>query len=86
MSTGPLGQGVASAVGMAFAFANAALFALYIVLAHRVAQHAGMSGIDGLAAAMLIAIVGYMATNILALGLVIEDGVAQRAVHQDEDG
>ncbi len=40
---------------MAFAFANAALFALYIVLAHRVAQHPGMSGIDGLAAAMLIA-------------------------------
>jgi inner membrane transporter RhtA len=44
-------------VGLAFAFANAALFALYIVLAHRVAQHAGMSGIDGLAAAMLIACV-----------------------------
>src|SRR5688572_4093977 len=48
-------QLTAEPVGMAFAFTNAALFALYIVLAHRVAQHAGMSGIDGLAAAMLIA-------------------------------
>src|SRR5436189_200795 len=33
----------------------ALLFALYIVLAHRVAQHSGLGGIDGLAAAMLIA-------------------------------
>ncbi len=42
-------------VGVAFAFANAALFALYIVLAHRVAQDSRMSGIDGLGAAMLVA-------------------------------
>jgi inner membrane transporter RhtA len=42
-------------LGLAFAFANAALFALYIVLAHRVAQHGAMAGIDGLAAAMLVA-------------------------------
>jgi inner membrane transporter RhtA len=42
-------------VGLVFAFANAGLFALYIVLAHRVAQHGAMAGIDGLAAAMLIA-------------------------------
>ena len=44
-------------VGLAFAFANAALFALYIVLAHRVAQHGAVAGIDGLAAAMLVALV-----------------------------
>jgi inner membrane transporter RhtA len=44
-------------LGMAFAFANAALFALYIVLAHRVAQRGELGGIDGLAAAMLVAIV-----------------------------
>lgn len=44
-------------VGFAFAFANALLFALYIVLAHRVAGREGLSGIDGLAAAMLIAAV-----------------------------
>jgi inner membrane transporter RhtA len=42
-------------LGVAFAFANAALFALYIVLAHRVAQSGGTSGIDSLGAAMLVA-------------------------------
>src|SRR2546423_7142584 len=45
-------------IGVAFAFVNAALFALYIVLAHRVAVREALSGIDGLAAAMLIAAVG----------------------------
>jgi inner membrane transporter RhtA len=44
-------------VGIAFAFANAALFALYIVLAHRVSQQPAMGGIDGLAFAMLVALV-----------------------------
>src|SRR5215217_3287672 len=44
-------------LGVALAFANAVLFALYIVLAHRVARHGAMGGIDGLAAAMLIALV-----------------------------
>ena len=43
--------------GLAFAFANAALFATYIVLAHRTARLPAVSGIDGLAAAMLIAAV-----------------------------
>src|SRR5215210_1946224 len=43
--------------GVAFAFANAALFALYIVFAHRVAQSRGLIGIDGLGAAMLVAAV-----------------------------
>jgi inner membrane transporter RhtA len=45
------------ALGIAFAFANAALFALYIVLAHRVSRMEQISGIDGLAASMLIATV-----------------------------
>ncbi|MDQ6607829.1 MAG: EamA family transporter, partial [Actinomycetota bacterium] len=45
------------ALGLAFAFANAILFALYIVLADRVAKRPQLSGIDGLAAAMLIAAV-----------------------------
>jgi inner membrane transporter RhtA len=44
-------------LGVAFAFANALLFALYIVLADRVAKRPELSGIDGLAAAMLIAAV-----------------------------
>jgi len=42
-------------LGLAFAFANAVLFALYIVLAHRVAQR--VEGVDGLGAAMLVALV-----------------------------
>jgi inner membrane transporter RhtA len=42
-------------LGFAFAFANAALFALYIVLAHRVAQRPGTGGLEGLGAAMLVA-------------------------------
>jgi len=41
-------------LGVALAFANAGLFALYIVLGHRVA---GASGIDGLAASMVLAAV-----------------------------
>jgi inner membrane transporter RhtA len=41
-------------LGFALAFANAGLFALYIVLSHRVAQGAGL---DGLAASMLAALV-----------------------------
>jgi inner membrane transporter RhtA len=44
-------------LGVAFAFANAALFALYIVLAHRAAQHPAIRGIDGLGLSMLIAAV-----------------------------
>ncbi len=40
-----------------FAFANAALFTLYIVLAHRLARRPAMGGIDGLAAAMIFALV-----------------------------
>src|SRR3954466_15368815 len=42
-------------LGVALAFANALGFALYIVLAHRVARHGGVGGLDGLAAAMLVA-------------------------------
>jgi inner membrane transporter RhtA len=42
-------------LGVAFAFANAGLFAAYIVLADRVAKRASLSGVDGLAASMLIA-------------------------------
>ena len=43
------------ALGFVFAFANALLFSVYIVLADRVAKRPELSGIDGLAAAMLIA-------------------------------
>ncbi|HLW60831.1 MAG TPA: EamA family transporter [bacterium] len=42
-------------LGVAFAFANAVLFALYIILAHRVSRNEALNRLDGLAAAMLIA-------------------------------
>jgi len=44
-------------LGVAVAFANAGLFAVYIVLAHRLAQRRSVGGIDGLGAAMLVAAV-----------------------------
>jgi inner membrane transporter RhtA len=45
------------ALGLAFAFANAALFAMYIILADRVAKRPALDGVDGLGAAMLVAAV-----------------------------
>jgi inner membrane transporter RhtA len=48
---------VAEPLGFAFAAANALLFALYIVLGHRVARSDRVPGIDGLALSMLIAAV-----------------------------
>lgn len=44
-------------LGFAFALANAALFALYIVLAHRAASRANRSGLTDLGAAMIVAAV-----------------------------
>jgi inner membrane transporter RhtA len=44
-------------LGVALAFANAVLFALYIVLAHRVARLDSLRGVDGLAASLVIAAV-----------------------------
>ncbi len=46
---------VAEPVGIAFAAANAVLFAGYIVLGHRVSRQEQLSGIDGLALSMIIA-------------------------------
>jgi inner membrane transporter RhtA len=47
----------AEPLGLVLAFANAGLFAAYIVLADRVAKDPNVTGIDGLAAAMLVAAV-----------------------------
>jgi inner membrane transporter RhtA len=44
-------------LGIALAFANAVMFAAYIVLAHRVSRYGALTGIDGLAASMLVAAV-----------------------------
>jgi len=48
---------VAEPLGIAFAAANAVLFALYIVLGHRVSRDRQVSGIDGLGLSMLFAAV-----------------------------
>ena len=50
-------------LGLAFAFANAVLFALYIVLAHRVARHGAIGGIDALGASMLVAVIAVTARS-----------------------
>lgn len=44
-------------LGLLLAFANCALFMLYVILGHRLAADGGASGIDRLAAAMMIAFV-----------------------------
>jgi inner membrane transporter RhtA len=43
-------------IGFIFAFANGALFMLYVVLGHRIAQDGGRAGIDRLGGAMLVAL------------------------------
>jgi inner membrane transporter RhtA len=66
-------------VGVAFAFANAALFALYIVLAHRVARDDRMSGIDGLGGAMLVAILAITPIGIWSAAPALLDPIALAA-------
>ena len=44
-------------LGYLFAFANCALFMLYIICGHRIAQDGGAAGVDRLGMAMLIALV-----------------------------
>jgi inner membrane transporter RhtA len=51
-------------LGFAFAFANMALFALYVVLGHRIAGDGGTKGIDRLGAAMLVALVAALPLGI----------------------
>jgi inner membrane transporter RhtA len=63
-------------VGVAFAFANAALFAAYIVLAHRTARLGALTGIDGLAAAMLIAAIVITPIGVWAAAPAFGDPVA----------
>ncbi len=43
-------------IGFVFAFANGALFMLYVVLGHRIAQDGGSAGIDRLGGAMIVAL------------------------------
>ena len=66
-------------VGVAFAFANAGLFALYIVLAHRIARDDRMSGIDGLGAAMLVAMLAITPIGIWSAAPALVDPIALAA-------
>src|SRR5918999_2427196 len=63
-------------LGVAFAAVNAVLFALYIVLGARVAERGAAAGIDGLAAAMLIAAVVVTPIGGWAVLPVLDDPVA----------
>ena len=64
-------------LGVALAFANAALFALYIVLGHRVAQRG--AGIDGLGVSMLVAAVAVTPAAGWAAAPALADPVALAA-------
>ena len=66
----------AEPLGLLLAFANAGLFAAYIVLADRVAKRDGLSGIDGLAASMLVALVVVSALGGWQVAGVLDDPVA----------
>jgi inner membrane transporter RhtA len=70
---------VGEPVGVAFAFANAALFMAYIVLAHRVARRSAMGGVDGLAAAMLCGFVFVSPIGLVGAAHAFSDPVALAA-------
>jgi inner membrane transporter RhtA len=63
-------------LGIAFAFANAGLFALYIVLAHRISRSSSLGRIDGLAASMLIAAVAITPIGLASAAPALLDPVA----------
>lgn len=52
-------------LGFVFAFTNCALFTLYIILGHRIAEGGGADGIDRLGAAMLIAMIASFPVGII---------------------
>jgi inner membrane transporter RhtA len=63
-------------IGVTFAFANAILFAAYIVLAHRISRTSAMPGIDGLAAAMALAAIAITPIGFRSVAPVLLDPVA----------
>lgn len=64
---------VGEPVGFAFAFANALLFTIYILLGHRAAGSGAASGIDALGLAMLIAAVVATPAGVWDAGLPLLD-------------
>lgn len=79
-----------SAIGFVFALTNMVLFAGYIVLGHRVSRQRDLSGIDGLAAAMLVAALAAIPiglaqalpafTDVVALGAAVGVGVTSSVI------
>lgn len=67
---------VTQPVGIAFAFANALLFAAYIVLAHRVSRNPMLDRLDGLAAAMLLAAIAITPIGGLSAARALADPIA----------
>jgi inner membrane transporter RhtA len=63
-------------LAVAFAFANAALFTAYIVLAHRVSRRGRIGGVDGLAAAMLFAFLFVSPIGLTSAAGALDDPVA----------
>jgi inner membrane transporter RhtA len=63
-------------LAVALAFANALLFAAYIVLAHRVARLPVLTGVDGLAASMLVAAIAVTPIGASAVLPALTDPVA----------
>lgn len=63
-------------LGLALALVNAVLLALYIVLADRVAKRPGLSGIDGLAAALLVAAIVITPLGVVQAAPALLDPVA----------
>ncbi len=70
---------VGEPLGFAFAFANAALFTLYIVLGHRAAERGAGAGINALGLSMLIAAVVAAPAGIWSGGGALLDPVALAA-------
>jgi inner membrane transporter RhtA len=65
-----------SPAGFAFALINMTLFSGYIIVAHRVSRHQQLSGIDGLAMAMLIAAVVALPIGVLDAAPAFADPVS----------
>ena len=59
-------------IGFAFAFANCALFVLYLILGHRVAQD-GAGSVDRLGAAMLVALLAFTPFGLLQTAPALTD-------------
>ncbi len=80
----------AQPLGYLFAFANCALFVLYVVLGHRIAAAGGTAGVDRLGAAMLVAAIAALPIGIrqavpafanpLLLGAAIGVGISSSVI------